>query len=567
MPYTFAHEIKNEQNMNNKIGFSNFRKFAEFPEIDLGDITVLVGGNNSGKSTLVKAFLLCVDNLRMMRMSDRRRNERTSPLAFDKPLFRFDANEYNDVKIKTFSRAIHNNLVDDGGKACLPSTITFKFTIAPFSFVIVVSGNRDEELTYGDVLSISITDNARHYRYINNYEHKTMSFDIMKDPKEDSDEKGTFLFRFKKIDEQLMKALDLEEISNLTEEKDKIEAAYKKQFGEDITVMNSEDGPTACSTKYVDGAVAEHYDFPLGILFDEVHQPVMENVISNFINFATTSSSPNDSEEEVEGKKAMSLELDKMYKSSAELHALLCSLDVQYISAHAANQNTLYNTADRNDYLAQVVHDFYREKIVPGEKEYEFVTDWMQTFGIGKNFKIDAVVPGEAYCLTIMDADNTEQPLADKGMGSIQMMMLLLRLATIARKKKSAGGSTTVVIEEPEQNLHPKMQSLLADLFQSIATSNEYNINFIIETHSEYLIRKSQVLVANANYADGKDIEENCPFTVYYLPTDAGEPYRMHYKTTGGLVEKFGTGFFDAATESDMVIIRKEFEQKKKNRK
>ena len=59
-------------NMNNKIGFSNFRKFANFPEIDLGDITILVGGNNSGKSTLVKAFLLCVDNLRMMRMSDRR---------------------------------------------------------------------------------------------------------------------------------------------------------------------------------------------------------------------------------------------------------------------------------------------------------------------------------------------------------------------------------------------------------------------------------------------------------------------------------------------------------------
>ena len=42
--------------MNNKIGFSNFRKFADFPEINLGDITILVGGNNSGKSTLVKAY-------------------------------------------------------------------------------------------------------------------------------------------------------------------------------------------------------------------------------------------------------------------------------------------------------------------------------------------------------------------------------------------------------------------------------------------------------------------------------------------------------------------------------
>lgn len=105
--------------MNNKIGFSNFRKFAKFPEIDLGDITILVGGNNSGKSTLVKAFLLCVDNLRMMRMSDRRRENRNNIFSFNKPMFRFDANIYHDVKVKTFTRAIHNKPVPacDGSDA------------------------------------------------------------------------------------------------------------------------------------------------------------------------------------------------------------------------------------------------------------------------------------------------------------------------------------------------------------------------------------------------------------------------------------------------------------------
>ena len=39
----------------------NCRRFATFPSMLLGDITVLVGGNNSGKSTIVKALLLCVD--------------------------------------------------------------------------------------------------------------------------------------------------------------------------------------------------------------------------------------------------------------------------------------------------------------------------------------------------------------------------------------------------------------------------------------------------------------------------------------------------------------------------
>ena len=41
----------------NSIGFKNFRRFQNFPEIDLGDITILVGGNNAGKSTLVN--LVC----------------------------------------------------------------------------------------------------------------------------------------------------------------------------------------------------------------------------------------------------------------------------------------------------------------------------------------------------------------------------------------------------------------------------------------------------------------------------------------------------------------------------
>ena len=169
--------------MSNKIGFSNFRRFAKFPEIDLGEITILVGGNNSGKSTLVKALLLCVDNLRLMRMNDRRRNE--NKFFFSKPLFRFDANEYHDVKVKTFSRAIYNKNVekmDDQLKTVneLPSTIEFFFTIGQFEFCFVVSGDRDikKNITTGDVESITIVDHKANVRYSNDYTTQNMSFEI-----------------------------------------------------------------------------------------------------------------------------------------------------------------------------------------------------------------------------------------------------------------------------------------------------------------------------------------------------------------------------------------------------
>ena len=39
------------------IGFKNFRKFKDFPILEFGDITIFVGGNNAGKSTVVKAIV------------------------------------------------------------------------------------------------------------------------------------------------------------------------------------------------------------------------------------------------------------------------------------------------------------------------------------------------------------------------------------------------------------------------------------------------------------------------------------------------------------------------------
>lgn len=584
--------------MNNKIGFSNFRKFAKFPEIDLGDITILVGGNNSGKSTLVKAFLLCVGNLRMMRMSDRRRENRNNIFGFTKPMFRFDANIYHDVKVKTFARAIHNKPVADcdGGCASLPSYITFKFALGMFEFQFVVAGNRDEELTYGDVLSITVVDKEQKIRFCNDYEHATMSYAVLASSQNDGSKKVAQDFSKKEEMEkeylEIEKSFeaasnegDLEKIASLSEEKEKIEAAYRAIYGMDVTLVGDLEEVNLENEESSDlEKDAVCYDnLPLGFVLNEVNEYVVMNVISNIIDFAShakdkapkykegeDSDSYDEKMKEYEAKedarKGMYLDISKMRKSRKDLAYLLDTLKVEYIPAHAVNQDAYYEVGG-NDFMAQVVYDYYLEKITPGDAEYTFVTDWMKTFGIGHDFCVEPLMAGDVYKLTIEDEDGTKLPLADKGMGAIQMMILLLRLATIIHIAKSNRSvATTVVIEEPEQNLHPKMQSLLADLLESIATSNEYKVKFIIETHSEYLIRKSQVLVANANFVDDKDIEENCPFTVYYLPADAGAPYQMHYKTTGGFVEKFGTGFFDAATESDMVIIRKEFEQKKKNR-
>ena len=46
-----------------QVGFKNFRRFEEFPMIDLGNINIIVGRNNAGKSTVLKALQLIKGNL------------------------------------------------------------------------------------------------------------------------------------------------------------------------------------------------------------------------------------------------------------------------------------------------------------------------------------------------------------------------------------------------------------------------------------------------------------------------------------------------------------------------
>ena len=685
--------------MSNKIGFTNFRRFAKFPEIDLGDITILVGGNNSGKSTLVKALLLCVDNLRLMRMNDRRRDESKSVLSFSKPLFRFDANECHDVKVKTFARAIHNKPVEEevdilqmqalqffakknGEKACiktedgtqieateallshdvmkdgqykkvkvLPSTMTFHFTIGQFEFFLVVSGDRDNKknITTGDVESITIVDHKSNVRYTNDYATNTMSFSILGESNNRSLlQKLSHDYRIaEKALEKANADGNLDEITRQTAALDKIAMQIKSLSESDMEseieksdsdpnvqkliaqmendedpmerklremesdpnvqkffaqMENEEDGDARIEKfdralrKALKRAIRPRasYDMPLGIYNDEVQEPVVLNVIKNILFFASFKEETpkiKDGEDLDEYgariqhhmlmdsyRESIKQEEGTINRSYRDLKKLLGTLNVEYISAHAANQNTLYNTADRNDYIAQTVHEFYREKIVSGEKEFQFVQDWMKQFEIGTNFDITSI-DGEAYQVHITDVDGSSVPLADKGMGSIQMMILLLRLATVMRRNKKTNTEigevnlfddntpsqpTTVIIEEPEQNLHPKMQSLLADLFYYL--TSEANLRFLIETHSEYLLRKTQVIVAEQNFIDQEDLDKNVPFTVYYLPTTEEVPYKMNYQISGAFKEKFGEGFFDAATTSEMVIIRKEFELKKKKK-
>lgn len=567
----------------NTIGFNNFRRFATFPEMDLGNITLLVGGNNSGKSTLVKALLLCVDNLKLMSSYTK-----TNLFEFAAPKFRFDANEWHDVKIKTFSRAIHNKPVPvidlgrDEEKTELPSEMRFVFTIGSFRFVFDVYGERDGDEVTGEVSYISIEDRGNMVKYDISFKSSNMCYSVLGS----TSERETLIKRlyrdYKSAKEELEKLSDEgSDIAAISSQSEKV-ASLEKHIEEFVNSDDNElpedfDYEQALRQQFRNSHAHEYtttswYYLPFEFYFYQLNGNLLVDLIGNFIKFAQNpgAAAPKDTEGPNEygvamqeymriqaAREDLKQEEDKIRKSQEDLKALLNSFKIEYITVHAANQNTIYNTADRNDYIAQTVHGFVRAKITRGQKEYTFVTDWMRKFGVGHDFDVISI-DGEAYRVKIKDEVGSTANLADKGMGSIQLMILLLRLATILREYEPQNivaleesdqlRYPTIIIEEPEQNLHPKVQSQLADLF--LYLNKEYHCKFVVETHSEYLIRKTQVLVAREGYEDEASMKNNNPFKVYYFDGENEDKpyYSMEYRTDGKFSNEFGTGFFDTAS-------------------
>lgn len=165
-----------------QIGFKNFRRFANMHTLDLGDVNLLVGGNNSGKSTVVKALLLITENLRMLlRDSDydmflEERDEDGKRVKKQyRPEFNFAPNIlHNALHIGTFERAINVGTSDD---YIILSVSYGKINIA----VEVARNSNDKNLPTSPIRKIIITDMVADAIITINYILQSINFTFYKD--------------------------------------------------------------------------------------------------------------------------------------------------------------------------------------------------------------------------------------------------------------------------------------------------------------------------------------------------------------------------------------------------
>lgn len=241
--------------------------------------------------------------------------------------------------------------------------------------------------------------------------------------------------------------------------------------------------------------------------------------------------------------------------------------DMAYIDSSSSSVKRLYSVEDENKMCVAL------GKLVKKGGTGNYVNRWLKTFGIADSIEVVGTVEGIGI-MVYLNKGGEKHLLADEGYGITQLVSLFLQMEniiiegmhgeeienedTFESTYKTYNSHRFIAIEEPEIHLHPKYQSLLADMF--VEAYQNYNIHFIIETHSEYLIRKLQVLVADKeNKLTPNDVSLN------YVDKDENgisTNRKIEILEDGRLSEPFGPGFFDEATGLSMHLLKMKMESK-----
>lgn len=224
--------------------------------------------------------------------------------------------------------------------------------------------------------------------------------------------------------------------------------------------------------------------------------------------------------------------------------------------------------------------DFHGELPSRKYKPGTFLNKWVNELGLAHHVDVSSVADGLGASIRMYSSENDKEGmlLADMGYGSTQLFMIILKIENaildsvrmhnlnqfttegfneelidyIESDTYLYNHPITVALEEPENHLHPSLQSKLADMLVDAYKNHE--VQFLVETHSEYLIRKLQLLIAQEHIC-------NESVSILYVNSKNRPSYmplvrRIGVDEGGNLEDVFGPGFFDESFKLSKELIK-----------
>ena len=160
--------------------------------------------------------------------------------------------------------------------------------------------------------------------------------------------------------------------------------------------------------------------------------------------------------------------------------------------------------------LAATAHG--EERNLAPRKRYmkfqEMIAYWLRELGLIDSFQIKEIASGSNLYQVRVRRDHTgpETMLTDVGFGVSQILPVLVLLYYVPE-------GSIVLMEQPEIHLHPSVQSGMADVMLAVAKRRQVQI--IVESHSEHLLRRFQRRVAEGSISSS-DLK------LYFVNTKCG---------------------------------------------
>jgi len=503
-----------------KIRIKNFKSLEDF-EIDIKDINFLFGANGSGKSTFIKSMMFLFENLKSLANKDTglentiykvndkidlgdyaeivTNNEIHRKIEFElcyytkyelpkKSVF----NEYRDLRdyfeIKNLFRNLKNEEVE---KIENEFTLKVIFDKDGIYFIEIKSG---ENLLSFNYKSNSSSDNNENERLrFSEFKFIINSCKYLESVNNDTGKWKWSSERFFRKKSFYDITLIMVCLNDLINEERSEEMKFKREYiaHDNISYNEKEKLNQYYETlkfafiinDLIPELIKKHFNIEY---IPQVRQiPRIKYFVSNNI---------------IEGLDNYEKYLDIFY-SQKNIFGIVDKILESKKETNIQNSARLFRKIKKNlkSYKKELIDIYEKEMEIGAEgineryniknKSYFLINNYLQILGFEKYVILQKT--DDIFKIFFLDKNGVITNFANECSGLIQIFPILLSLTTSTDNKK--------FIEQPELHLHPKIQASLAKVFLYYAGQ------LFIETHSEHLIRKTQVIISKENKAKVMD--------------------------------------------------------------
>lgn len=178
------------------------------------------------------------------------------------------------------------------------------------------------------------------------------------------------------------------------------------------------------------------------------------------------------------------------------------------------------------------------------------INDWVGRFEPGASLRCNRINNDIFSISLVYGSPTAEVNLADTGFGLSQVLPLVVQGLHAAKE-------SLIIAEQPEIHLNPRLQVLLADLFQHVAADGRA---VLVETHSEHMLLSIRRLVAEGR-VKSDDV------SVLYVEKDGARSTVRPIPIQGsGHIDKgiWPVGFFEDSLRESLALAGAQMVGKKK---